>query len=231
MRIAITFLALFFLCARSSAADTMLFFTSESSRIDFGESTAELQGLPHFALDVVRDGVSVTIDWSVEDAIFDALSGPLSHQALYTDGTGAVVASSYFYDPGVFEMDFFLTNDSTGETRSGRFVAPILGMEVFAEEASNGCCAGVAVFFQLGAGLFDASIADALGVGRRSRGGWVEDPFLLIFDRQDHTTPLRHAGEGSSLVAIDVPEPAALLVLAVGIGAAAARRRRGASRG
>jgi hypothetical protein len=83
----------------------------------------------------------------------------------------------------------------------------------------------VEVFYELGHGLFDESVARALGIRRRTHGGFVFDPHLIEGDG-DPTTPERTAAEGAPEFEIDVPEPSLLLMLvAAGAGSLVRRRR------
>ena len=226
MRIAITVLALLALCATPSSADTILTLDSENSRIAFGTWGATHEGLSEFGLGIDVNGVNRATDWSVAEAGFIATTEQLTLHTLETDGGGTVTGSIYQYQGGTFEMNFVLENQVTGATRSGSFVAPIVGMTLFAGEGADVCCSGVAVFYELGKGLFAASIANALQIRPSTKGGWVDDPFLLIFDELDHTAPDRRAWEGASLVTIDVPEPASLLVFGAAVAGVALKRRR-----
>jgi hypothetical protein len=201
--------------------NTILELNGENSRISFGTSDVEHVGL----------GFSTPGPWEDWGNTFVAYSGAFLDRTLEKDAGGLVNGRYLYDDGGTFEMFFDLRRSDTGEVRQGSFIAPILPIEVFTTDFPLPCdffCGGVDVRYELGPGVFDTAIADALGVRRRTQGGFVSDPYLLLFDfpYTDPTAPEREAFEGAPLVRIDVPEPALTSLLAVALGLAGHRARR-----
>jgi hypothetical protein len=199
---------------RSAFADAFVFTTSDESRIAYGDGGALHEGLFFFYdLELWRGGVAQPLDWQNNATHFDANSGPLLSKTFETNSSGEVVKTTYQYDGGAFQMWFDLFNSATQETASGSFVAPILGpMILTVYESSED---SVQASYQLGHGIFDADVADALGIPRTTIGGFVDDPYL-IFGTGDPTSPHRTAWEGAPDVTIDVPEPTSLVLLGAG---------------
>jgi hypothetical protein len=155
-------------------------------------------------------------------------SGPLARTSHVVDAGGPATLYE-FADGGEFSFDIQWTG-SDGATRSGGFRAPIGAFEftvpigVFPGGPS-------AVFsLPLGIGLFDAPLADELGISRHT----TAEEWLWIVDgiSGDETSPTRHGAldlQGGRQVQ-SVPEPgmAALAGIAA-VGAMLSRRRRRAS--
>ena len=84
--------------------------------------------------------------------------------------------------------------------------------------------------YELGPGLFDEAIAEALGIGRHTTGGKAVSQLILTSNGNrhgvagDHTTPERQAWDGVNDITLNVPEPAALALFATA-GALSIRRR------
>jgi hypothetical protein len=227
MRTSLAFVVLLLAVPNTSSADAFLFTTSDESRIRYGAAGAVHEGLPFFSqLEVSRDGVVQLLDWRNVATRFVATGGPLLSHTVQTSGDGTVVGSTYRYDGGSFRMFFDLIDNVTREERSGFFVAPIVSaMTLTVEESPLDDADKVRAFYQLGPGLFDAGLADALGLRRRTVGGTISDPFLT-FGTGDAESPVRTAWEGAPHVTIHVPEPASLLLTAAaGLGLAIRRRR------
>ena len=232
MRRARSHLLLLLFAPRDSSADAILVTQSYESRTSYGTSIAVHDGLPFFGdfgIDV--DGIpQPPLDWVNVDTRFETVSGPLLQQTLETNAAGEVTGSLYLYEGGTFVMEFDLYNSVTGETRNGLFVAPIIGpIRVTATEdsdlPSHPSYDSVEMLYLLGPGLFDDSIASALGIRRRTAGGNVFDPYLT-FGTGDPTTPERTAWEGAPTVTIRVPEPAALILFGTACLGPVVRRRR-----
>lgn len=213
MRVALSLAVLLLLVPNPAAADQITSWFYLNSNLTFGVVNAV-----HSGYDL--DGLDPWYGYGT----FDALSGPFVEQTLVTDGSGTVIWSKYFYEGGTFQADFTLQKD--GELRTGSFFASIITLEIDVHEADKGQT-GVYAYYVLGPGLFDASIADALGVRRRTVGGNVFSQMLLMEDTGgDYTSPERQAWDGGTEVGITVPEPPMAILGVLALGAAWCWRRR-----
>ncbi len=135
--------------------------------------------------------------------------------------------STYSYAPGTFTMEVAWTDD-TGVTRHGRYMAPLLALEVVTCEgcetdplSENPQSYGEFTAL-LGDGLFDRRLAAVLGVARRAQAGTFSGDLDQISGTP--ATIERFAGApGGWAVAVDVsrapaplPEPGVGALLTVG---------------
>ena len=224
MRILAALCLLFVSLPRPSAASAVLLTSSDESRIAFGDWGVEHDGLPFFDfLALFVNGVDRANDWEVGPTTFVGTGGALLSKSSSGDLT------TYVYDGGTFEMHFDLFNPTTSEQVEGLFTAPIIGpLTVKVHESDEEDADSVEAFYRIGPGLFETNVARALGIGLHTRGGSVDDPYL-IFGTGDPTTPERAAWEGAPNVTIDVPEPGSIALLEVaGLGLIVRwRRKRG----
>jgi hypothetical protein len=210
MRVAISLAALLLLLPSPAAADQIVDWFYLNSNLTFGFGNAV-----HSGYDGELDALNAF------GGTFDALSGPFLDQTLVTDGSGTVIESKYFYEGGTFQADF--TWQSGGGSKTGSFVAPIITLEIDVLEDHDHAYA----YYLLGPGLFDASLADALGVRRPTVGGNVFSDMLLMEDTGgDYTSPERQAWDGFTYVTVNVPEPPMPILGVLGLGAAWLCRRR-----
>jgi hypothetical protein len=205
----------------AASGETILFSSSDESSIEYGMTSLVYHGLPHFLpLRVERDGVLQDSDWDVNFVGYEVL-GSFLGKTSETDGSGHVLRSTYYYEGLPFEINFIAENFTTGETRLGSFIAPILGpIEVLVDESDIDD--SVRISLELGPGLFDESIARALDIRRHTIGGRVFDPFLTFGDGGPNTAQ-RFAWEGAPELTIEVAEPASLSL--VGVAAVGVIRR------
>ena len=163
--------------------------------------------------------------------IYYADSGPVTTLELQRDSAGTVVQSSYFYTGGTFTAHIYLEpwDPSLAEGVAGTFTASILTTEHQVHEDSG----GVYSFFTLGAGLFDAPLARALGIGQRTKHGTMNaaDPYnTLLYDASDHTWADRYADDGGLRITVTAPEPALGVLTLIAFAAVRLQpRRKGAT--
>jgi hypothetical protein len=221
MRIAALLVSLILLPASHLYAGPVVLLEFLNSDFTFGTVSPDQAG---YDLDLLLlDGTPADLD--LLGGGFEAVGAVFDHQTLVTNGTGDVIGSEYFYTGGTFSLS--MTVDKDGTLFNGSFVAPILTLVVTAGE--HDADAAWATYL-LGPGLFDKSIADALGIGRRTSGGQGFSQLTLTDNGNrvgvagDHTVPERQAWDGATHVTLNVPEPA-MLALLVTAGALSIRRR------
>ena len=223
MRIAVLLAGLILVPAPHLFAGPVVFLEFLNSDVTFGPNSPDQTGYDLSTLNV--DGTAADVGaffggYEALDAVFD-------HQSLITNGSGDVIGSQYFYTGGTFTIALVL--EKNGTLHNGTFVAPIDTLVITAGEGDG----DVAVAsYVLGPGLFDESIAAALGIGRRTTGGQGFSPLFLTDNGNrrgvagDHTTPVRQAWDGVNDITLDVPEPATLALFTTGMALAIRRRPR-----
>lgn len=219
MRIAFSLAALFLLVPSHAVADRVVWMEFLNSDLTFGSVAPDQRGYDLSSQSVSRKPQADA--WDGWGTTYHASSGPLVEQTLVRDGSGAVVGSQYLYAGGTFRIDFTLVKDD--ESRTGSFVAPIVDLTVAVDERFP-FDSSVMAQYLLGPGLFDASIASALGIRRRTAGGDIRSDLLLIDGGR--TSPVRTAWDGVADVTLDVAEPPMALLSVLGLGAAWLWRRR-----
>lgn len=204
-----------------AAASQITFFEFLNSDLTFGTAAPDHAGRD---LSSAPDGPVSAGDFL---ATFQANPGALVKQTLQKDTTGNVVGSTYQYGPGTFRMDF--TWPAPGGGTSGSFEA---GIESLTIEAAEGADGPVSATYVLGAGLFDADLAEALGIVRRGLSGIITSR-LLLTDNGNRPgvggtafTQERQAWDGVTDAEISVPEPATTTLLLAGIAGAMTRFRK-----
>jgi hypothetical protein len=223
MRIAVPLVVLLLGIPQHVAAAPSVFMEFLNSDFTFGLGNASQDGwdLSWFAVDGFDNS-----SWDVWNTGYQARSGPLDHQTLDVDANGVVVARTYHYTGGSFEIFFALEHN--GVFRSGSFVAPITGLTVWAEESDEGSADASYTF---GPGLFDQSIARTLGISRRTTGGSAFSDLALTDSGNrsgvavSQAAPSREAWDGVNDIQLDVPEPSTLILWGAGAGALWLRRR------
>jgi hypothetical protein len=130
----------------------------------------------------------------------------------------------YRFGPSVLVLDIEAAKSPTGPSAFGRFEAPVVdfAIEVTKEEETEIDCPCVVFEGVLGVGVFDQSIAKALGVARRTKGGIVS----LVIEQLD--APYEDYREGVAQPRFEieaVPEPMTLSLLSVAALVGTVRRR------
>ena len=210
---------------RLSSANAILDTFSDGSLLSYGDSGALYgAGFPAFSGPSVSiDGVVQELDWEDFGSHLDAMSGPLLSKTSET--LSGQATTTYQYDGGLFSMAFSLKNFTTGQTLNRTFTAPIVGlMTLTVLEEGGGSGDAVRAFFMIGAGLLDADLASALGVRRKTTGGFVDDPWLTDGTGDEFSVD-RSAEDGGAHLRILVPEPSVLVLMSAG-GVALLRRAR-----
>jgi hypothetical protein len=235
MRLAILLAAVLSLHPGQAAAAPILSIGYLNSDLTFGFVNPDQFGYDLYTGACIGDSVLGGFECLDAAGTYQALSGPFVQQTLQKDASDIVVGSEYLYQGGTFRIDFTDICNDTGCV-DGSFVAPIISLLVDVAEDPNGLNDGASgsAQYQLGPGLFDASIARILGIRRESPGGSVFSQFLLTDEGNragvagNHTTSERQAWDGVASVdiAVAVPEPATSLLSALGLGIACVWRRR-----
>ena len=220
MRIAALLVSLILWPASYVGAGPVVFMEFLNSDFTFGSISPNQEGYDLGSLYVDSLGFPVGLG----DGSYTASATAFDSQALGF-GNGSVVGSQYFYTGGVFEI--FLSIEKNGQQFTGSFEATIKKLTVTAGETEDD---SVTALYELGPGLFDAAIAEALGIGRHTTGGEAVSQLILTSHGNragvagDHTTPQRQAWDGVNDITLDVPEPATLALFATA-GALSIRRR------
>lgn len=220
MRIAALLVSLILWPASYVSAGPVVFMEFLNSDFTFGSISPNQEGYDLGSLYVDPLGFPVGLG----DGSYTASGTAFDSQALGF-GNGSVVGSQYFYTDGVFEI--FLSIEKNGQQFTGSFEATIKKLTVTAGETEDD---SVMALYELGPGLFDAAIAEALGIGRHTTGGEAVSQLILTSHGNragvagDHTTPQRQAWDGVNDITLDVPEPATLALFATA-GALSIRRR------
>jgi hypothetical protein len=218
MRIALSLVLLLLFVPRQTHAAPVVEMEFLNSDLTFGGANADQSGwdLSAFWARGFDDS-----SWDVWNTGYQALSGPLDHQNVLTDGSGNVVGTEYVYLGGTFEIFFVL--DDGSDVWTGSFFAAIDRLTVRSgqNEGDN-----VELLYQLGAGLFDDSIADTLGISRRTAGGYAYGQLLLAPEPggPGAQSDVHQAYDGVNDITIEVPEPGSFALFAVGIAGLLRRR-------
>ena len=222
MRIAALLVSVILLPASHVGAGPVVFMEFLNSDFTFGTISPNQEGDDLGSLYVDSLGFSVGLgdgSYAASGAGFDSQTLGLSN--------GDVIGSDYFYTGGVFEI--FLSIEKDGQQISGVLAAPIKKLTVAAGETEDD---SVTVLYELGPGLFDPALAQALGIGRHVTGGTAVSKLILTSNGNrpgiagDHTTPERQAWDGVNDVTLNVPEPATLALFATAAALSIKRRRR-----
>lgn len=214
MRTIVALVALLFLIPSTAAARSQIELGFLNSDFTFGQVRPDQAGWDLYFF----EGFNPT-GWEFSDGSYQADSGPLVKQTLTHDLNGNVIGSAYLYEGGTFTFELVLQNGN--QFMTGSFVAQILKLEVFVNEIND----GVNAYYDFGAGLFDANIAEALGIRRRTIGGNLYSDLLLTDDGNrdgiggDHTTPVRQAWDGVAEGTLIVPEPASSVLILMVVAA------------
>jgi hypothetical protein len=224
MRLAVI-LAILLLAPRPVTAEKIIFLEFLNSDLTFGQVSPNQQGW---------DGDIFWIgdrpdrrQWSIDDGTYQIYGGSLVHHALHADNDGIVRASTYLYGPGTFEAFFHLHRRD--RSISGAFVAPLLSLQLWAEEGDGG---SASAHYVLGKGIFDQQLARALGIRQRTTGGDIWSELILTDDGNrsgiagNHSSPTREAWDGVAWVDIQVPEPPITILVSLALATAAILRRR-----
>ena len=173
------------------------------------------------------DGLASLIHCSSLDGLVEIVSGPLVSVITTPDAFGQPLTSTYQFGAGMLSLqaEWGFPGGGTGH---GMFSAPIADFTFSVGEqfpvAPEVCCDAKLL---LGAGLFDAALAEYLGVQPQTIGG----VFLLQLDGIVGAPgdPQLFGFYNGSNVAIDVvavPEPGALALAAIAAALTWTRRRR-----
>lgn len=221
MRIAALLVSLILLPASYVAAGPIVFMEFLNSDFTFGTVSPNQQGYDLSSLYVGSLGFPVGLG----DGSYAAAGAGFDGQILGLSN-GSVIGSDYVYTGGVVEI--LLSIEKNGQQVAGSLAVPIKKLTVSAGEAAD---SSVTALYELGPGLFDEAIAEALGIGRHTTGGTAVSQLILTSHGNrpgvagDHTAPERQAWDGVNSITLNVPEPATLALFATA-GALSIRRRR-----
>jgi hypothetical protein len=214
-RVAVLALAALILIPRlASGAPITIGFDIDSGSLHFGTAgPAQLDA--SFALLYGKDSFNAgVIDFHFE-------SGPFLWRELTTNSSGTVVRSDYFYGPGTMTADITLDAAHGGVSGQLKMTLESWAIQINGEDDYPPEVEFISapVF---GHGHLDSAIAAALGVPRHVTGGWMALS-MEVYDGT-HSDPNRLAF-GASGGEFTVPEPGALALVIVGLGAAVRFRR------
>ena len=222
MRTAALVMSLILFPASRLFAGPIVFMEFLNSDFTFGTVSPNQNGVDLSSLYV--DSLEFPV--GLGDGTYAASGAALDSQGLDLSN-GHIIGSHYVYTGGMFEI--FLSVKRNGQPVAGSFTAPIKKLTVTAGEAADD---SVTALYELGPGLFDAAIAEALGVGRHTTGGEAVSQLILTSHGNragvagDHTTPQRQAWDGVNDITLDVPEPATLALFATAAALSIWRRPR-----
>jgi hypothetical protein len=212
MRIALGLFLGLLATAGNSSADAILYSEGADADLSYDAFASSYYGAGYYGIEVLDDG-ALLFHAGFADGEFGADAGPLFSTTVETDTDGNPVKTVYRYGGGLFDMSMRFDGGP-----SGHFEAPIVTLTVTEVEFD------VMLSLELGPGLFDAEIADFLGIRRRTRGGLVTDNLLSagVFGPE----PTHFASEGAPTIRIDVPEPSSAVLFCLGAVGLFRRRRR-----
>jgi hypothetical protein len=203
----------------ASAASEMQLTVREPMSLVFGPAGAAFEGGSFD--DIFIDGVLQETPW------LSAFSGEVGFEAgpmlslTVDDSDPDLVNSRYAFGAGLLTLTAHWT-DQFGHAAEGKYVAPLLAMDVFIrceQELSASDC-GVGASFgdasaSFGPGLFDDALARALGLAR-SGGAFSFDlaiDFVTGNPADDFRLGGSQSGEEEMNIPVAVPEPSILTLL------------------
>ena len=158
-------------------------------------------------------------------------TGPLAQLILQRDAHGAVIQTDYFYAGGTITafigLELFDLNilDGSFERVTGVFTAPILSTHIRVRELDE----VIETHYRIGGGVFDAALARALGIGRRTEPGEMAavDSYTHVFydPPGDYTSLYRRGDDGGLILTVAAPEPTLGCLALIAFGARQLRRR------
>jgi hypothetical protein len=222
MRITAFLVSLILFPSAHVCAAPVVFMEFLNSDFTFGTSSPNQEGYDLGSIYV--DSLAFPV--GLGDGSYTATGAGFDSQILGLSN-GSVIGSEYVYTGGGFEL--VLSIEQNGQQVAGSLAVPIKKLTVTAGEAAGD---SVTVLYEFGAGLFDAAIAEALGIGRHTTGGTAVSQLILTSHGNrpgvagNHATPERQAWDGVTDITLNVPEPATLALLATAGALSIGRRRR-----